>query len=70
MINPHEPKKGNIMFYSDEKKAKLVELVSKSGLSIKEACRQYGFSDASYYTWRKQLASRTEIAKEPEQKES
>ena len=58
------------MYYTDEEKAKLVELVSKSGLSIKEACRQYGISDASYYTWRKQLASQTEVAKEPDQKES
>ena len=58
------------MYYTDEEKAKLVELLSKSGLKIKEACKQYGFSHASYYTWRKQLASQKEKAKEPDQKES
>ena len=57
------------MYYTDEEKAKLVELVSKSGLNIKEACRSYGFSDASYYTWRKQLASQNEKPKGPEQEE-
>lgn len=45
------------MYYTDQEKAKIVELVSKSNLPKKEACKQYGICDASYYTWRKQLAA-------------
>jgi len=44
------------MRYSREEKLRLMELIQKSGLPIKKACKQFGISDASYYTWRKQLA--------------
>ncbi len=43
------------MRYSKEEKLRLMELIEKSGLPIKRACKQFGISDASYYTWRKQL---------------
>lgn len=43
------------MYYSEEEKAKLVELISASRLPIKKAAKEYGISDASYYTWRKQM---------------
>lgn len=43
------------MYYSDEEKVKLVELISGSRLPIKKAAKEYGISDASFYTWRKQL---------------
>ncbi len=43
------------MYYSDEEKVKLVELISNSRLPIKKAAKEYGISDASFYTWRKQL---------------
>jgi len=43
------------MYYSDEEKGKLVELISASRLPIKKAAKEYGISDASFYTWRKQL---------------
>ncbi len=43
------------MHYSDEEKAKLVELISGSRQPIKKAAKEYGISDASFYTWRKQL---------------
>ena len=38
------------MFYTDQKKFKIVALISKSGLPVKKACKQYGISDASFYT--------------------
>ncbi len=43
------------MYYSDEEKVKLVKLISASLLPIKKAAKEYGISDASFYTWRKQL---------------
>ena len=43
------------MYYSDEEKVKLVKLISASRLPIKKAAKEYGISDASFYTWRKQL---------------
>ncbi len=43
------------MRYSDEEKAKLVELISNSRQPIEKAAKEYGISDASFYTWRKQL---------------
>lgn len=43
------------MFYSTDEKAKIVDLVSKSSKPVKEACKEYGISDASYYNWRKHL---------------
>jgi len=43
------------MYYSDEEKVKLVELISSSRLPVKKAAQEYGISDASFYTWRKQL---------------
>lgn len=41
--------------YTDEEKQKIVSLVSKSPLPIKEACKHYGVSSASFYVWRKAL---------------
>lgn len=35
---------------------------SRSGLSVREFCRQEGVSEASLYQWRKKLASTTETA--------
>jgi len=55
------------MYYSDEEKAKIVELVSSSKLPKKKACKEYGISDASFYTWRKQLA---EAAKQEQHEEA
>ncbi len=43
------------MYYSDEEKVKLVELISSSRLPVKKAAQEYGISDASFYSWRKQL---------------
>lgn len=58
------------MYYTDQEKCKLVELISKSGLPIKKACKQYGISDASFYTWRKKLAADAEKTQEPDQTEA
>jgi len=44
------------MRYTEQEKAKLVELISQSSLPVKEACKLNGISDASFYAWRKQLA--------------
>ncbi len=49
------------MYYSDEEKIKLVELISNSRLPIKKAAKEYGISDASFYTWRKQLQARATL---------
>ncbi len=57
------------MYYSDEEKVKLVELISASRLPIKVAAKEYGISDASFYTWRKQLqaaASQNDKKKQPD----
>ncbi len=57
------------MYYSDEEKAKLVELISASRLPIKKAAKEYGISDASYYAWRKVLqaaANQKEKEKQPD----
>jgi len=57
------------MYYSDEEKVKLVELISNSRLPVKKAAKEYGISDASFYTWRKQLqaaANRKEQETEPD----
>lgn len=43
------------MFYNTDEKAKIVALVSKSSKPVKEVCKEYGISDASYYNWHKQL---------------
>jgi len=43
------------MFYSTDEKTKIVELIAKSKKPVREACKEYGISDASYYNWRKQL---------------
>lgn len=45
--------------YTIEEKKSLVEKISKSKLSVKKACKEYGISDASFYTWRKQLDKNT-----------
>ena len=47
------------MFYSTDEKTKIVELISKSSKPVKEACTEYGISDASFYNWRKQLTAGT-----------
>ena len=49
------------MYYSDEEKVKLVELILASRLPIKKAAKEYGISDASFYTWRKQLQARVTL---------
>ena len=49
------------MYYSDEEKVKLVELILASRLPIKKAAKEYGISDASFYTWRKQLQARATL---------
>ena len=57
------------MYYSDEEKVKLVELISASRLPIKVAAKEYGISDASFYTWRKQLqaaATQSNSKKQPD----
>lgn len=58
------------MYYTDQEKAKLVELISRSGLPIKKACKDYGISDASFYTWRKKLAANTGKKQESNQAET
>lgn len=40
-----------------EEKRKIVELISKSPLPVREACKAQGISDATYYKWRQELAS-------------
>ncbi len=57
------------MYYTDQEKLKLVELISKSSLPIKKACKQYGISDASFYTWRKKLADDAGEKQEPDRTE-
>ncbi len=51
------------MFYSTDKKAKIMELSSKSSEPAKEACKEYGISAASYYNRHKQLPA--EDSKQP-----
>jgi len=58
------------MFYTDQEKFKIVALISKSGLPVKKACKQYGISDASFYAWRKKIASDTGKKQEPDQSET
>jgi len=48
------------MRYTDKEKAKLLELISQSSLPVKEACKLHGISKASYYTWRKQFAAKSQ----------
>jgi len=55
------------MYYSDEEKVKLVELISASRLPIKMAAKEYGISDASFYSWRKQLQAAANQNKEEKQ---
>ncbi len=58
------------MPYTDQEKQKLMELISKSGLPIKKACKQYGISDASYYAWRKKLTADVDEKQGTGQKET
>ncbi len=58
------------MYYTDQEKAKLVEVISKSDLPVKKACKQYGISDGSFYTWRKQLAADAGKKQESDQAET
>ena len=44
------------MSYSKEEKLRLIELISNSGLAVKKACKQFGISSSSYYTWRNELS--------------
>ena len=55
------------MYYSDEEKVKLVELISASRLPVKKAAKEYGISDASFYAWRKQLQAAASQNKEEKQ---
>ena len=55
------------MYYSDEEKVKLVELISTSRLPIKKAAKEYGIVDASFYTWRKLLQAESNQNKEEKQ---
>ena len=55
------------MYYSDEEKVKLVELISASRLPVKKAAKEYGISDASFYAWRKQLQAAASQKKEEKQ---
>ncbi|MDY6827417.1 MAG: transposase [Bacillota bacterium] len=55
------------MYYSDEEKVKLVELISASRLLVKKAAKEYGISDASFYAWRKQLQAAASQNKEEKQ---
>ncbi len=55
------------MYYSEEEKVKLVELISKSRLPVKKAARDYGISDASFYTWRKQLKTAANLNEQEKQ---
>lgn len=43
--------------YVAEEKAKIVEEISKTKLSIKKACSAAGISDVTYYKWKKQLST-------------
>lgn len=45
------------MRYSKEEKLRLMGMIQESGLPIKRACKQVGISDASYYSWRKELSA-------------
>ncbi len=58
------------MYYTDQEKAKLVEVISKSDLPVKNACKQYGITDGSFYTWRKQLAAEASKKQESDQAET
>ncbi len=51
---------------SIDEKRKIIELISKSPLPVKEACKAQGISDASFYTWRKELAAAGEAPALPE----
>ncbi len=55
------------MYYSEEEKVKLVELITASRLPIKKAAKEYGISDASFYAWRKQLQAAASQDKEENQ---
>ncbi len=55
------------MYYSEEEKVKLVELITASRLPIKKAAKEYGISDASFFAWRKQLQAAESQDKEKKQ---
>lgn len=44
--------------YTDEERLKIVEEISKSSLTIKEACNIAGISDVTFYQWKKNLKNK------------